>query len=333
MSGGLDSPTVAASAQRIFSCDGIHSGLHACTQVFDTLIPHEERHYARLVAETLGIPIQFRADDDAKLFDDALHPGRPSPEPAHIAWPDKSPDQLRQVHRSEPRGADGLRRRSRLFLQDHGILRELLRAGNVAQALSDATKYLMTENRASRLYLRKRWQILFAPQKQSPSYPAWFNDDLEKRLGLRDRWEMLNRVEKTSASLRPEAHEAVASPYWVGLLENFDAGTTRVPVEARHPFFDLRLVNFLLGLPTLPWCSDKQLLRRSCSRHSPGCGASAAQVSASAEPLIALLGKPEAAWVDRFEPVPELENYVVRSRIPKVFGEKIPGERGYILGH
>jgi asparagine synthase (glutamine-hydrolysing) len=43
MSGGLDSPTVAASAKRILLRQGNPNGLRAYTEVFDHLIPHEER--------------------------------------------------------------------------------------------------------------------------------------------------------------------------------------------------------------------------------------------------------------------------------------------------
>jgi len=38
--------------------------------------------------------------------------------------------------------------------------------------------------------------------------------------------------------------------------------------------------------------------------------------------LIALLERPESAWVDSFEAVPELDHYVERKCIPIVFGEK-----------
>jgi len=65
MSGGLDSATVAASAQKIFLRDGKLRGLCAYTEVFDQLIPHEERHYAGLVAAALKIPIQFQIIDDS----------------------------------------------------------------------------------------------------------------------------------------------------------------------------------------------------------------------------------------------------------------------------
>ena len=63
MSGGLDSPTVAASAQRTLARDGSAAGLRAYTGVFESLIPDEERRYAGLVAETLKIPIEFQTDE------------------------------------------------------------------------------------------------------------------------------------------------------------------------------------------------------------------------------------------------------------------------------
>jgi len=56
MSGGLDSATVAASAQKIFARHAGLSGLRAYTEAFDSLIPHEERHYAGLVAEGIESP-------------------------------------------------------------------------------------------------------------------------------------------------------------------------------------------------------------------------------------------------------------------------------------
>src|SRR5665213_3142582 len=54
MSGGLDSPTVAVSAQRVFARQGASSGLRAYTRVFDHLIPDHERHYAGLVGKALN---------------------------------------------------------------------------------------------------------------------------------------------------------------------------------------------------------------------------------------------------------------------------------------
>ena len=324
MSGGLDSPAVAASAQRIFSRNAGAARIWAYTQVFDSLIPHEERHYAGRVAQALKIPIEYRADDHARLFEFAEQPEYRSPEPVHSAWPDVTADQLRRVATASRVvltgfGADPLFS-SRITVH----FRELLRQKRLGRALADAARYLSTEGRLSRLYIRTRWRLLFASKSFSPPYPPWLNERLEKRLGLRDRWQTVYRTLAPAIAVRPEAHELTFAPFWPDLFEAHDPGVTRVPVEVRHPFFDLRLMNFLLALPRLPWCCDKQLLREAARGVLPDAVRLRRKSPLLASPLLTLLERPEAAWVNRFEPVHELEPYVVRSRIPDVLGEKGP---------
>jgi asparagine synthase (glutamine-hydrolysing) len=36
---------------------------------------------------------------------------------------------------------------------------------------------------------------------------------------------------------------------------------TGLPVEYRHPLLDLRVVEFMLALPPVPWCVEKGMLR------------------------------------------------------------------------
>jgi asparagine synthase (glutamine-hydrolysing) len=148
------------------------------------------------------------------------------------------------------------------------------------------------------------------------------NRDLEKRLSLRDRWESLNQPPASNAAVRPVAYEGMVDPMWPSLFESCDSGLTCVPVDVFHPFFDLRLVNFLLALPALPWCSDKELLREAARGVLPDVVRLRRKSPLLADPLIALLQRPESAWVDSFEGVPELGRYVERRRIPKVFGER-----------
>ena len=81
---------------------------------------------------------------------------------------------------------------------------------------------------------------------------------------------------------------------------------TLIPLEVCHPFFDLRLVDFLLALPVLPWCSDKELLREAARGILPDTVRLRRKSPLLADPLIALLQQPASAWVDSFEGVPEL---------------------------
>ncbi len=322
MSGGLDSPTVAASAQRIFNGNGDVSRLYAYTNVFDSLIPHEERHYAKLVADALKIPIEYMSSDHMKIFEHVDQAEYHSSEPRHAAWPDSTPHQLRQLAARSRVALTGFGGDPALCGRISVHFRRLIERNQFGRALADAARFLAVEGRLSRLYLRTRWRILFAAKSRGPVCPEWLNEDLEKRLSLRDRWASLNRIETPRAAVRPEAQVAMAASMWPNLFESHDAGSTRVPVEVCHPIFDLRLVNFLLALPRLPWCSDKELLREAARGRLPDIVRLRRKSPLPAEPLNALLNRPEAAWVDRFEPVPELEEYVVRNRIPAVHREQ-----------
>ena len=300
---------------------GAANGVRAYTDVFDSLIPHEERHYAGLVAKALDIPIQFRINDNARLFSAATSQEYHPPEPENCAWPDDTGDQLRQIVQH-----------SRVALTGYGAdpafssritvhFRSLLQTGHFGQALRDAARYLMTANRISRLYLRTRWRLLFAPKSVTRSYPLWLNEEFENRLCLRNRQANLNHGHTSGPAIRPEASGAFVGTMWFHLFESCDPGFTGLPTEARHPFFDSRLLSFLLALPRLPWCSDKQLLRESARGVLPDAVRVRRKSPLQAVPMISLLQRRESAWVDRFEAVPELDHYVRRSRIPSVFGE------------
>ena len=71
MSGGLDSASLAATALPLLKRRSQFGELHAVTAVYDRIIPDRERYYAGLVAEHLGIPIDFVVGDDLEFFADA----------------------------------------------------------------------------------------------------------------------------------------------------------------------------------------------------------------------------------------------------------------------
>jgi asparagine synthase (glutamine-hydrolysing) len=321
MSGGLDSTTVAASAKRIFVHNGSANGLRAYTEVFDQLIPHEERRYATLAADFLKIPIEFQVSDDARIFQLAE---QHVPEPQHMAWPDSTASQLRQVSARNRVVLTGFGGDPALSSLLSAHFRDLLKKGQVGRALTDAMRYLGAEGRFLRLYLPTRFRRWFPSKTGNSWWPQWLNPDLNSRLNLQDRWDELTRDALPKSAVRPVAQKQIAAPEWPSMFEGFDAGTTRVPVAVCHPFFDLRLVNFLLALPTVPWCSDKELLRLAARGVLPDAVRLRRKSPLPADPVVALLERPGSAWVDRFEPDAELEKYVIRHKVPAVFGENDP---------
>jgi asparagine synthase (glutamine-hydrolysing) len=321
MSGGLDSPIVAASAQRVFTRAGKANSLHAFTDVFDRLIPHEERYYAGLVAKRLGIPIHFRSSDDCTILDVFDNPEFKPPEPANFPWGASTHDQLKEIAAHSRVAFTGLGADPALSSSVTIHFRVLLRKRKFGRAAADMARFVGAEGRFSRLYLRTRWRILFKANKQRSWFPPWLNEDFEKRLNLRDRFEEIERAKVTVDGVRPGAFRLLAGPIWPYIFEYHDSGITQAPIEVCHPFFDLRVLNFLLGLPALPLCSDKELLRRATRGVLPEKVRLRRKSPLLADPMIALLQKPESAWVDVFTPVEGLERYVVRNRIPRVSGE------------
>lgn len=326
MSGGLDSTIVAASARTNVATQGRPANLCAYTQVFDDFIPYEERHYATLAADMLAIPIEFLVTNHVKIFGRADRPEYCTPEPTHQAWPDATSDQLRQVAA-----------RSRVALTGYGgdpalcgritvHFRKLLKARQFATAIADAARYLGAERRISRLYISTRWRILLNSKQERSSYPPWLDERLERELGLRERWESVTTANSPEfcPAVRPESYELITDPAWPLLFESQDAGVTKTPVEVRHPIFDLRLLEFLLALPRLPWCSDKELFRAAGRGVLPDEVRLRRKSPSPVDPVVTLLSKSGAAWVDEFIPTPALESYIVRNRVPAVSREKDP---------
>ena len=321
MSGGLDSSTVAATAQTICTRQARASDLCAYTEVFDTLIPHEERYYAGLVAAALDLPIHFLSSDDCTMCELDQSDSR-FPEPVHSPWSCWGISALHQVaitRRVALTGFGGDPTMSSLLSFHFWQLVKKMQLGRV---LADAARYLASEGRFSRLYFRTRLRRWFPSTKSASCYPGWLNRELEKSLCLRQRWQDLNAEPRLNNAIRPTAVDSILSPSWPNLFEGLDSGVTRIPLEVCHPFFDLRLMRFLLALPALPWCSDKELLREVTRDVLPKTVRLRRKSPLIADPLVALLQRADWACVDDFEAVPRLGYYVERKRIPKVFRER-----------
>jgi asparagine synthase (glutamine-hydrolysing) len=69
------------------------------------------------------------------------------------------------------------------------------------------------------------------------------------------------RVE--AAVLRRESVRQLRSPWWPALFESLHPAATRRPADVRYPFFDRRVVELALALPSYPWCVGKTALREA----------------------------------------------------------------------
>lgn len=255
MSGGLDSPTIAATAKRILSVSGASFDLRAHTVVFDRLVPDEERRYSQQAADAIGIPIRHYPADDYRFPSDKPDPKWYPPEPGSVL--DRG--RLIDIHRG-PAAA------SRVLLRGDGAdplidmsasaLEPFLDRYGYRRLLKDYLWLLWTRRQVPRVGIRTLLrQSLFGPQRRTGFlYPEWIAPGLEQRLDLRSRW----RARSEAVSSR---RDELIDPYWPFCFESVDPGSMHLPAEVRYPFFDVRLVQYLLRLPTIPWCPEKTLLR------------------------------------------------------------------------
>jgi asparagine synthase (glutamine-hydrolysing) len=151
--------------------------------------------------------------------------------------------------------------------------------------------------------------------------PAWLNAEFAARHNLRQRVEHAGaRSALGTHALRPEAHRRLSSPLLSSYLEGLDPGITRVRLEHRWPFLDVRLVGYLIAIPPLPWCIDKQLLRVAMRGALPATLLRRAKAPLADDPLRVHVRNTDCSRLDRFEAAPELSRFVNRSAIPPVAG-------------
>jgi asparagine synthase (glutamine-hydrolysing) len=322
MSGGLDSTSVAATAHRCLSRRASGFDLRAHTTVCEQLFADPERGYAALAAGALAIPIQYRVVDDYEVFERWDQPDLRRPEP--------EADPLVAVHVDLLRDVAG---HSRVALTGYGgdpafrvplrYATGLLARGRALRLAGELGQYVVTCRRLPRVRVGAHLRAWLGSEKPSPpAHPGWLNADLAARLELRAREARVETAPAMVHPTRPAAYELLTSADWPAIFESYDAGVTGVPVDVRHPFFDVRLVEYLLAIPPMPWCFDKTILRLAMRGVLPEAVRLRPKTVGAGDAVVAVLRRPAAQWVDGFEPMPALGAYVRRDRVPRVYGEE-----------
>lgn len=324
MSGGLDSSTVAATAQHVLG-DTSKARLRAYSAVYDRLVPDRERDYASRVAKFCGIPLTFLVADDYQLFQHWQEGETGSPEPC-----------------DQPLGAldralyEKISTHARVVLTGEGgdpclvpspeAIGKLVKAGKFWGLAKGYARCAWWQQSIPRVGLRTLLRKSRRPGKSS-TLPEWIDPGLALKLDLAHRERELEAGRIPTAHRRPEAYQSLTEIWWTNYFELYDPGNSQHLVETRHPFFDLRLVKFLLSLPTLPWCVGKQIIREAMAGVLPPEIVRRRKTPLAGNPLAELLKQPQAGWIDSFEPLPELLHYVDRSRLPRITGStNVSGE-------
>lgn len=263
LSGGLDSTSLAAMSVALLKEP---SRIVTLTRAYKSLIDDDEGHYSSLVARKLGVAHTLIASDDHTYdplwFEVTQTPVEPSdtilsqrlelPVQAQMAamariWlygegPDNA---LTFEWRPYFRWLARNRRYGRL-----GIAAAQFVATTPAREWRLALKRLST--------LKPIW-IEPAP----PSSEDWVMPDAAKAIDYEQRCEDWYHEKREAHPWRPSAYASFTSSIWPGLLEGFDPVLTKSPIDYRHPYLDLRVLNFLLRVPPVPQSRGKRIVREA----------------------------------------------------------------------
>lgn len=269
LTGGMDTTSIAVTAHKQLSEQSKQAGLKAFTIAFRWLVPEKEGDYAARVAKDLGI------DHHIVLFEDHMEsvparcPDFVPPEPTGTML-----NRANYVHAKEAS------LHSRLLFTGEGGDPSLAPSpyrwcrlpptrrmgGMLCDFVNHARVFGVQPPRPMGSSLKRRlknWQGRTDPQTRP--FPDWLNPDLVSRLHLYERKMAID----ASHSLHDQQRRLVESPLWSNHFVHADPGYTGLQLKRLYPFFDVRLLGYLLDVPPVPWLQHKALLRLAMREQLP----------------------------------------------------------------
>lgn len=269
LSGGLDSGSVCATAARIAKATGNSEAQKAFTISWRPLFDDPEPKFAQLTARHLGLAHEI-------LEENSIQPNEcgaaSAPEPSSEFFLDRD-QRFRQIISKHARvvisgdGGDDV-----LSGQSWPHLKYLFGRGEWAEILGRFGGYLISHGRFPplRAGLRSRLRRLAGAKDNTPELPVWLNEGFAERGRAEPEVSFRERPPLEEHPLHPAAYRALHGGYWASVHETEDAGCTGVLLETRAPLLDLRILRFLLRVPPVPWCMNKELCRRAMEGSLPG---------------------------------------------------------------
>lgn len=273
VSGGLDSTSVAAVAAREMRSRGSGS-LLACSFVFNQLSECDERPYIQDLATNLGLETAFI---DAERFwflgdDQAYVPPADTP---MMSWESPFRQLLGALRERGGRvlltghGADDLLLGSRLAYADR-FRRGDLRVVQEIWSYSRGRRYGW---RPFYKLLAEPWLGSAAPalrrilnRSRTRPAPEWIAPDFARETRLAERLAEAERGPERKTAFHQMYERLIARPSYHRSVFWYDRNSSPFGIEARHPFLDRRLFDFVFAVPPealIRLGERKSLLRRA----------------------------------------------------------------------
>jgi asparagine synthase (glutamine-hydrolysing) len=288
LSGGLDSGAVAAMALQMSDKFNYQQSLKGFTVSWNPLFKDPEPAAAKITAQHLRIAQEIFEEQDFVPIERSERQDGRSPEPVLEPFFARQQRHWRKIaaHSKVVLSGDG--GDEILMGRAWPYLRWLWNSGDWAAIISDFGGYLLRHGRLPPLRggFRARIVRIFRSEKILEPYPEWLNPEFESRANLRERWkEFRNRPVVQQYPVHSKGYTYFNTGFWAGVLEIDDTEWTGANVEHRVPLLDLRVAQFLLRLPPVPWCANKHLMRVAMKGVLPNAIVSRPKTPLAAEPL------------------------------------------------
>ncbi len=254
LSGGMDSGSIAGAIYSLLGPEETQARLKAHTIVYRSMMQEEEGRYANLVGAHLGISPQIlTAEDFIFRHEDERDSWQP-PQPATMYFLTPEYEIAKRAladsgHVLAGFGGDPL------FLLHSPTVFDLLSREGLAAPITMA-RHILHHRKLPPLGLRRAagQRLRRVPE---PELPLWINADFARRT------DMIARVSAFRDDVRRKSpHVTMPGPFWKTIFAQADPGQLGLPIESFYPFFDSRLMDFLLRVPA-PLLRKKSLLRRA----------------------------------------------------------------------
>ena len=254
LSGGLDSSTLAAMSAQLAGADRV-------TGLTMLVCPEQDPETASSaqVAAHLGIR-HGQIDADQMLYDPRWYEAKANTAEPALAC--TTPRARNAVSHAMARDAAvwfyGEGPDNALTFEWRSYLRWLRQRGKWWQLLTSVATYVRTKS-------LREWRTTLAVWSGRKS-TFWPEPDTP---WVRRPERQAEPSGTPDLTWRPLALANLRGPLWPAFLEELDAQYAAAGIDWRHPYLDLRLLEFMLHAPSIPWGRRKRLIRKAMAGRLP----------------------------------------------------------------
>jgi len=315
LSGGLDGPAIAAICKTVSVSNAKSAPIfHAFTSTYQKEFDKEESRLAKQTADFLEIPIDFLVTKISEPFPDWDMDPLLLPNP-YFAGPFRSKPNSRyqKMGNFSPVILTGMGADTILGVSS-GHFGRLIYNRKIGPLLSDSYSYWSLFKKFPNFYVNTdQIRVLIAGKQIRHPFITWLNSSFVNEFNLRDRWEYFCSPPNMHNTPHDMAHWELSSTYWpaIPLALNDSQG---LAIESRHPFFDIRLINFVLAIP--PYlCNDKMILREVVKGILPERVRTRKKTSLGVDPFKLYVQNNTRKWIESLLSDRIIEKYIDKEKL------------------